>query len=225
MEHCKMTEQLISTKYKVYETRNRIFFANFNSQYDLAMHFLRYQEFYESPFIHFKGKTWHIVDFMDHYRIKHKLDYFSYPEDWGGFNIPSYVFEKVWKLGIPDPNRYDEEMTKIYEYCKSQAKGQSFYLIGAVGKGGAFPHEMAHGFFYTNLKYRRKMQKLVENLNPEFKETFFRYLQKHYHKYVWVDEAQAYLSTGMPEGFDIPTNGAEIPFKKVFKEAYKKGRV
>ena len=36
--------------YTVKEIKPRIFLLSFKDHYDLCMHFVRYQEFYESPF-------------------------------------------------------------------------------------------------------------------------------------------------------------------------------
>lgn len=67
---------------------------------------------------------------------------FSYPQDWGGFNLPVDIISKVHELGIDDPNHYDSLMFALYRMISAQCDGA--YLIG-VGKGVELDeHEMTH---------------------------------------------------------------------------------
>lgn len=118
--------------------------------------FLRYQEYYESPNPHFRGKNFEILEFMEWYSKKHGNGVFTYPADWGGFNIPAHVIPNLWKQGIWDRNLYDYEMWTLYEKCLKKYTDGQFYFIGVSGDGQAIRHEIAHGFFirYQNTKNR-----------------------------------------------------------------------
>src|SRR6266481_838206 len=116
-------------KYKVKQVKNRIYLAEFESHYDLCMFFLRYQEFYESPNPKFRGKTFELLDFMEWY-AKDRKGCFTYPIDWGGFNLPSKIISKVHSLGITDKNKYDDEMFRLHGRLEKESNGD-YYLIGA----------------------------------------------------------------------------------------------
>lgn len=190
--------------YTIEEVRPKIFLVEFSNAYDLAMHFLRYQEFYECPSSKFRGKSFTILNYMKWYSKEYGKNNFTYPTDWVGFNIPSEIIDNVHYLGIKDFNEYDNELLKIYNFCANKANGP-FYLIGSK-KGDTITkgHEIAHGFFYTIPKYKKEMTKLVKALDPNLRKNMNSIL-KHigYASKVYVDETQAYMATGLPYLGDI----------------------
>jgi len=78
--------------YELHRVKKSIYAVKIDDQYQRAMLFLRYQEFYESPYKRFQGKNFDIFEFMDYYRKKRDADAFTYPKDWSGYNIPSDSF-------------------------------------------------------------------------------------------------------------------------------------
>lgn len=209
-------------KYILREVKPKIFLVDFRNAYDLAMHFVRYQEFYESASPLFRDNTWTLFDFMRWYAKKNGKGAFTYPSDWAGFNIPGDTIEKVRKMGIPDPNIYDDQMYDIYKKCKKQAKGD-FYLIGATGRTSVLKHEIAHGFFYTVPEYKEETTQLVEDLKPKFRKEVFSTLKKMtYTPKVFVDECQAYLSTGVSDHFKMPIKNEDKPFISLYNKYYRK---
>ena len=206
--------------FNVVEVKPKIILLDFKNHYDLCMHFLRYQEFYESPSPRFRGKQFRILDFMEWYSKKYGKGAFTYANDWAGFNIPGDIIGQVWKLGIYDRNVYDYAIKEVYDqYVK---KYDHFYLIGAVGNRGALKHEIAHGFFYTIPEYKKEMTHLVKSLYPNFKQNIFKTLKKiGYASKVYVDECQAYLSTGLTEEFTCTLNKEHKPFVKLYNKYYK----
>jgi hypothetical protein len=207
--------------FKISEVKPRIFFLDFKDSYNMSMHFLRYQEYYESPSSKFRDQSFAIVDFMEWYSKTYGNGVFTYPKDWSGFNIPGYVIKDVVSLRIKDYNRYDLEMWRVFSRCAMKYPDGQFYIVGAVGKNSAMKHEIAHGFFYTQSEYRKKMTKLVKTLKPSFRKKFFKILKTiGYTPRVFIDECQAYLSTGVSETFPLKLNGEDIPFINLFKEYY-----
>jgi hypothetical protein len=183
----------------------------------MAMHFLRYQEHYESPSNRFRNKAFTWIDFMEWYSKKFGKGSFTYPIDWGGFNIPSWVIKYVHQLGISDPNRYDKEMLQIWNKCAMRYPDESFYIIGAVGEKGALQHEIAHGFFYTQPEYKKRATKLVKALPKNLRKKMNTYLKKvGYTAGVYIDETQAYMATGMPDV--IKAEKYRKPFVDLYKE-------
>lgn len=209
-------------KYILREVKPKIFLLDFRNSYDLAMHFMRYQEFYESASPRFRGKVWPWVDFMKWYSKRHGKGAFTYAIDWQGFNIPGDTIESAWSQGIPDVNAYDKEMFDIAQQCKEMAKGD-FYLVGATGRTSVLKHEIAHGFFYTVPEYRKEMTQLNKDLDPAFRKQVNVTLKKMgYTPKVFVDECQAYLATGVSEQFTMPITKEDKPFISTYNRYYRK---
>lgn len=210
----------MKNEFKLTEVKPRIFFLNFKETYNMSMHFVRYQEHYESPSPRFRGKAFSLINFMEWYSKKYGHGAFTYPSDWGGFNIPGNIISNVNKLGIPDPNKYDKEMLNIWLKCSKKYIDNKFYLIGAVGKNGAMKHEIAHGFFYTQPEYKKEMLALVNALKPSIRNRIFNFLRDiGYTPKVYKDECQAYLSTG--HRFKFLKKGEDKPFIEVFNKYYR----
>lgn len=202
--------------YSFKQIKPRIFFLNFKSHYDMAMHFLRYQEYYESPSPRFRNKAFTLLDFMEWYSKTFGEGSFTYPIDWGGFNIPAWIIPQVHYLGIPDKNRYDKEMMEVWDKCAAKYPDKSFYIIGAVGESVTLQHEIAHGFFYTQPEYRKRSTKLVKALPKNIRKRMNAYLKKvGYTSGVYIDETQAYMATGMP---DIKAEKYRQPFIDLYRK-------
>lgn len=209
--------------FTIKEVRPKIFHLDFKDRYQLAMHFLRYQECYESPNPKFRNHVFSLVDFMEWYSKAFGNGIFTYPADWAGFNIPSSIIKSHY-LDIPDWNKYDQVMQIIYDDC-TEKSGGDFYLIGSVGSktGDLFTlkHELAHGFFYLKADYKKEMTKLVKALKPSFRESVYKVLKRiGYTSHVYVDECQAYLSTGIPAGFEMKVKNEDKPFVQLYNEYY-----
>jgi len=207
------------------EVRPRIFLFEFSNHYDMCMHFLRYQEFYESPSPKFRGKSFRILDFMKWYTFKYGNGSFTYPNDWNGFNIPGDTINKVCQLGLPDQNPYDKEMLLAWNKCNSKANGEPFYIIGVVRGNKALNHEIAHGLFYLNKEYKKETVRLVKELPTSIRKTINDGLKKlGYTPKVYVDETQAYMSTGLSEAFGKVDQwkGERADFEACFKKFSRK---
>lgn len=212
-------------KYTVKEIRPRIFALEFKRRYDLCMTFLRYQEFYESPNPKFRDSSFSLLDFMEWYSFsREKKGLFTYPADWSGFNIPGDIIKQCWEMGIYDRNIYDYEMKMLYQKFLEQYPDNRFYIIGACkGATQTMRHEIAHGFFYTQPEYKKNMVKLVKDLKKPFYKGMCLSLKKiGYAPKVYVDECQAYLSTGVPEYFSVKIKNQREPFIQLYDEWYKK---
>jgi len=181
---------------------NGIFLLEFQDRYDLAMHFVRVQEFYECPNDKFNGRLFDIWDYIEWYS-KENGNKFTYPSDWAGFNIPGNALRALYFNGpdiLPGHNKYDEFMRAIFGLIRSQVLDEDFYLIGAqIGDDETIKHEVAHGLWNLNAEYRDKQ---ISNLQcgsvPKFLETIYKNLGgMGYIEDVFHDEAQAYFSTGM----------------------------
>ena len=205
----------------------QIFCVTIDDDYDRAMLFCRYQEFYESPNKEFRGKYFSWVKYMRYYKDFWKKDTFTYPIDWSGYNIPSHILEG----GIDTFNKeteYDVIMNDIYFFCENyplrfnKPRGD-WYLIGASSKDlKTMDHEIAHGLYSSNKNYRKSMSYQFHLIPEKTKEKIFKKLIKMGYandKNILVDEAQAFLSTGLYNGLETKEiKKYEKPFIKIFKE-------
>lgn len=195
----------------VKEIRPRIYCALIDDNYDRAMLFCRYQEFYESPYKKFRGKSFTWMEYMRFYKNAWKKDVFTYPEDWTGYNIPSNVMEKANDVFYKE-TEYDQIMNDIYFYCAidSQNKNNNtrcnWYLIGASSKDlRTVDHEIAHGLYYTNKEYKKEVSKLINDIKPTHYDKLKKKLVKMGYvddKKIIDDEIQAFMSTGLYNGLD-----------------------
>ena len=214
-------------KGKVIEVLPKIFCAVIDDDYDRSMLFCRYQEFYESPHKQFRGKYFTWTQYMRHYKDVWKKDTFTYPIDWSGYNIPSKVVEKGLDV-FRKETEYDEIMSDIYFYCENyplrfDKPRTDWYLIGASSKDlRTLDHEIAHGLYFTNSDYKKKMNKLVNSIPEKTRVKIFSKLIKMGYandKKILFDEAQAFLSTGLYNGLDTKEiKKFEKDFIKIFKE-------
>jgi hypothetical protein len=83
-------------------------------------------------------------------------------------------------------------------------------------------HEIAHGLYFTNKTYKLRMNTLFYGIPDKIKEKIFKKLIKMGYaddKKILIDEAQAFLSTGLYNGLDTKEiKKYEKDFISVFKE-------
>lgn len=202
-------------KYVLHELAPQIFCAKFEDAYDLAMTFLRAQEYYESASADFRGKSFSIHDYMRWYAKNQGRGVFTYPKDWGGFNVSSDTINQILKPGfIKDWNYYDDELKAIFLEAKAASTNKSqFYIIGTMKDDArTLRHEIAHGLYFTNLEYRAKMD-WATSMNSTQSQAMFAILRSMgYAEVVLRDEAQAYLATGLTSQMenDKAVNNEEV---------------
>lgn len=205
----KITHPLV--KGKVKEVKPFIYCVQIDDDYDRAMLFCRYQEFYESPYKKFRGKPFGWMEYMRYYKTAWKKDVFTYPEDWAGYNIPSNVLQQAHHM-FNGETEYDVIMNDIYFYCATDARNKNngqqadWYLIGASSKDmKTMDHEIAHGLYFTNQEYKKSVSKLIKNIKPSHYEKLKKKLIKMGYvkdKKILDDEINAFMSTGLYNGMD-----------------------
>ena len=212
----------------VKEVAPRIYCAIIDDDYDRAMLFCRYQEYYESPYKKFRGKKFTWMEYMRFYKDAWKKRTFTYPEDWSGYNIPSNILDGGVDAFYKE-TEYDEVMNDIYFYCaidsqnKNDGERCDWYLIGASSKDvKTMDHEIAHGLYFTNKVYKKMVDTLIKNIKP----THYDKLKKKLIKMGYVDdkkiiddEIQAFMSTGLYNGLD--TKELKV-YEKDFKSNFRK---
>lgn len=217
--------------YTLYECFPGAFIVSCDNAFDLAMLFLRAEEYYENT--DFKNKTFTILDFISWYSKEKGNNSFSYPVDFTGFNIPGEVIEKCYEKHLElsslfDQNEYDREMLKIVSFIKNKRNGERFYLLGMKENDlETMKHEVAHALYYLDTAYSNEMMELLSNLPDKIKEELCSdLLALTYDPSVHNDEMQAYLSTGLAEEFALnwraDNQKYQLPFQEVFKKYYSK---
>jgi hypothetical protein len=174
-----------------------IYILKFKTKRDLASTLLRFQEYYESP--KFKGKTFTLEEYKKWYTKNSpkgiKTGKFTYYNDWGGFNIPSHTLKPFYK-GVFDPLT-DAEKSVLKSFNK--IRNQKFYIIGVYGNvdKSILKHEIAHGMYYSNKKYREEVNNILKEIDPVAVNQIRKYFKKYsgYHKDVYMDEIHAYILT------------------------------
>lgn len=213
----------ILDKINLYEMYPNIFALVIKDDKLRARVFMRYQEFYESDSDSFRGKGFKWYDYVKYYKNKTKNDYFSYHEDWAGYNIPCDSIESCMKV-IPDLNFYDLIMFSIVDTIRAKVGDNNFYLIGIDQSTGGDPslvyHEIAHGLWFAETTYKRKQKTNIEMMDPSIRENLMGKISKMgYGSNVIEDEIQAYLSTGTDSSMNRikGIKEARIPFVNVFE--------
>ena len=181
---------------KAEEITKNIFHINFPTREELAKTFLRFQEHYES--VEFKGKIFTLEEFKTWY-IKNsskgkETGEFTYYIDWSGFNIPSEVLNPFYESRFNPLSEREQVFLDLFV-----SKEHPFYIIGTYGDDNVstLKHEIAHGLFYTNPKYKAEVLKVLEEIDTQKRTEINRFLEKMgYHPQVWQDETHAFILTG-----------------------------
>lgn len=215
-------------KGKVKEIKPNIYCVMVDDDYDRAMLFCRYQEFYESPYKKFRGKPFTWMEYMRFYKNSWKKRTFTYPDDWAGYNIPSNSLQQSHGIFCRD-TEYDLIMNDIYWYCakdsaeKNDGNKCDWYLIGSSSKDlKTMDHEIAHGLYFTNIEYKKRVTNLIKDIKPSHYEKLKKKLIKMGYvndKKILDDEINAFMSTGLYNGMD--TKELKV-YEKEFKKNFKK---
>lgn len=185
----------MNINYIIKEVKPKVYAVVVPDDYHRAMLFMRVQEYYESPNLNFKGKSFDIWDFIEWYS-RGKKDAFTYAFDWGGFNIPLEIAYRCYDTLKDTYTPYDEIMEsiifKIYEMNGDDANG---YIIGAGDlEGETFIHEVCHGLYHTNPLYKELADEITETIPTSlYKNMMKNLMDSGYTIEVTDDEIQAYM--------------------------------
>lgn len=182
-------------KYSLKKLYPGIYLCKIEDMYDLAMTFCRVQEFYESPFKQIRGHRFTLVELMATYAKKNDGS-FSYPLDWGGFNVPGPVVSDLYDHEIKDFNVYDDIITTIHDKIVEEVGSTNYYLIGSNSDKMTIAHECAHALYFLDKEYKANAKLILNKLHKSvYKKAENVLSELGYDKSVTDDELQAYLST------------------------------
>lgn len=157
-----------------------------DSQEELGLTFMRFQEHYESPNKNFKGQVFTQGQLKRWYSETYGAN--NYHINWIGFNIPSKVLIP-FKNGLFDPLTIEEQrLLDLFRYRRD-----NFYIIGAQNNS-TLRHELAHALYATNIKYKNEIDKFLKKNGEKLRNTLKYIKDKGYCDDVLFDEIQAYIT-------------------------------
>lgn len=181
-------------KYSLKNLYPGIYLCQIEDMYDLAMTFCRVQEYYESPIKEIRGRKFTLIELMSRY-AKRNNGSFSYPLDWGGFNVKGSTIEELFNLGIDDFNMYDSIIKKIHDKIIKEVGSSHYYLMGADNTKSTIEHELCHAFYFLEKNYKKAVDNILKKLTTSaHKKIKQALLDMGYCKDVIQDEIQAYLT-------------------------------
>lgn len=175
---------------------------------DMAFHFLRYQEHYESP--GFKGTVFTWAAYVVWY--KKVRGEFSYPWDWGGYNFPGSILTP-FRQGAFDPLTSREQAL----LAALKDVGPQDYVIGTYeGDTEGLAHELAHAFWFLDGDYQREVRGILKGGDYALQEKALA-AGEGYDPQVFLDEIQACAVDGAPE--HAPDEARAWAIREVFQRA------
>ena len=158
-----------------------ILLLRFDTQYELASTFLRFQEHYESS--RFRGRVFSLEEYMDWYAGKYGA--FTYFEDWSGFNVPSTAFDPFYA------GRFAPLLKKEARLLRALRRERGPYYVIGIWTEQDLRHEIAHALFFTRPEYRAAV---LAAMRPYDTSALAKRLAAAgYHRHVLADETHAYL--------------------------------
>jgi hypothetical protein len=157
-----------------------------DSQDELGLTFMRFQEFYESDNPNFRNKIFTVGQLRNWYSETYGSN--SYHVHWIGFNFPSKVLIP-FKEGLFDPLTNEEKNL----LDKLRYRRDNFYVIGSQDSS-VLRHELSHALYSSNIKYKQEIDLFILNNKKKLKEPFNYIMSKGYCKDVLNDEFQAYIT-------------------------------
>jgi len=180
---------------------------------EVALSFIRIQEFYESKDPDLKWKHFTLEDIIA--KCTDEDGCFDYFTAWSGFNVPGVMVDEFFATFRHLTNREEAIYREIHTHVDVR---KPYYIIGSHGNDKAvFNHEYAHAMYYLNPDYRGDAFESIWGMSDSVKNRIFKKFEKlGYHEDVFEDELQAYLATASA-GEIRSTLG--VPFDSVKKQA------
>jgi hypothetical protein len=173
---------------------------------DLAFHFLRFQEHYESP--RFKGSVFSWGAYVAWY--KQARGSFSYPWDWSGFNFPGQTLGP-FRRGAFDPlTRREKALLTLL----AGVTDQDYVIATFEDDKGSLDHELAHAFWHLDPAYRAAIEAILAGADHARQKAALAE-GDGYDPAVFLDEIQACAVQGHRDF--APDKGRRAQIRALFK--------
>jgi hypothetical protein len=188
----------------VEEVEPKVFMVFMRNTTILGRTFMRFQEHYESPYQDIRNKIFTRDYFKRIYKKRREAKKFTYCSDWAGYNIPSYILKPFMDGKFNPLIECEKKLVNFFKNIKGK-----FYVIGSTPKDhGTIRHEISHGLWYTNKKYKEAQRFAIKSLSQKSRKKIDNYLKSYgYCDEVLEDETVAFLvtnSTWIKEDCRIP---------------------
>ncbi len=172
---------------EVREISSDIIHVMMDTRRTLCSTFMRFQEYYECPDKSIRGQVFSRAKFLRWYEG-------NYFKDWMGFNLPDLALEP-FHAGKFDPLIKCEK--KLLGLLKKY-RGTKYCVIGTVGMDAeSLVHEISHAFWYLSSGYKKKMLKIIAEMDAVEKKKIEELLMSEgYDESVLLDELCAYIVDG-----------------------------
>lgn len=176
----------------VEELTSNILHVQFDSYESMVRHLLRFQEYVEHP--KFKHKIFTAKQYQKWYSEEYG-PFNQVFDDWAGCNIPKRAFVPFFDGKFNPLSREEKKILNLLEPYRNT----KFYLITSVkGDPSAFKHELAHGLYNTDKKYKETVTNILDELSVGLKSKMTDELRgMQYTDPVIADEIHAYLIDGV----------------------------
>jgi len=199
------------------QIKPKLYHVEFDAKYRLILAMVRMQVFYESQYKEIRGKVFTLEDLIA--CTMRDSGMFSYFEDVVACNVPGDVVQDFFDAYGMKLNKRERALRELLP------KMNGAYLIATAEGSDSLDHEIAHGFYYLNKKYRRSMDAITTDL-PDKDSLTVALIKLGYSADLVDDEIQAYLATTQlselptlfPD-FDIDY-GYISQYRHVFEAAY-----
>lgn len=157
-----------------------------DSQDELGLTFMRFQEHYESYNPLFRNNVFTIGQLRKWYSETYGSN--SYATHWVGFNFPSKILAPFIN-GLFDPLTNEEKnLLQLLGY-----RQDNFYIIGAQDNS-ILRHELSHALYASETKYKKEIDDFIFRNKKRLKKASEYILKKGYCIDVLNDEIQAYIT-------------------------------
>lgn len=157
-----------------------------DSQAELGLTFMRFQEYYESANPKFRNNIFTLGQLRHWYSETYGAN--DYHTTWIGFNLPSKVLIP-FKNGLFDPLTSEETiLLDLFKY-----RQDNFYIIGAQNSS-TLRHELSHALYSSSKEYRKEIDLFISKNKNKMTKINKMLLDKGYCKEVLNDEIQAYIT-------------------------------
>jgi len=182
-----------------------------DSQDELGLTFMRFQEHYESDNPLFRNGVFTQGQLKRWYSETYGSN--SYHLHWVGFNFPSKVLIP-FKEGLFDPLTIEEQrLLDLFKY-----RSDNFYIIGAQNNS-TLRHELSHALYASNIKYKSEIDRFLTKNKKKIQKTLKYIKDKGYCDEVLFDEIQAYITDNDDnELINITCSSVIAEVNKIYKK-------
>ena len=206
-------------KIKVTENIKDLFHLQFSNQYYMNSMLVRIQEFSDSS--KFRHKHFTLEEFADWWTSKEGK--WNYHTDTNGLNFSGSNLRPFY-MGKFDPlTEKEKRMLEMFE--PQMGRLDDIYIIGTF-RMSEITHEEAHGLYYLDEQYRKKVDKLLKEVPRRVKRVAYKFFREGmYHPSNFRTELNSYILDSKKDrdkDYDCKQRSQLVKLFKEYKELHLK---